>query len=148
MCFYNVEAQCLIPYMLLFSKPQLGAAPQRHHHGVIFTSTPTPSWTSTTLSFCKLLPAVRIFSLQRSCKPSVASFVTPPYTKKYIRGQDPVVLCACAFIMLYCWVASRRQSSWGVVVKAPPFALNDKDKSFFVKNGTVILFYISCILLK
>ena len=31
---YNVKAQCLIPYILLFSKPQLQAAPQCYRHGV------------------------------------------------------------------------------------------------------------------
>ena len=64
-------------------KPQLRAAPQRHRHGVIVTSTPTPSWTSTTSSFCELLPAVRIFQLQRSCNSFIASSVTPPCIKKY-----------------------------------------------------------------
>ena len=84
-------------------KPQLQAAPQHNRHGVIFT----PTYAHTELDeyhiiICELLPAVRIFLLQRSCQPSVASSVTPPCIKKYIRGQDPVMLHARAFIELYC----------------------------------------------
>ena len=105
---------------------------QRHGHGVIYTSTHTPSW-STTPSFCELLPAVRIFPLQRSRKLSVASSVTPPCIEKVIHGQDPVELCACVFIKLNCWVASVRQSPGGVVVKALLLALHDKDNSFLSK---------------
>ena len=114
-------------------EPQLLAAPQCHRHGVIFTPMPTPSWTSTTPSFCELLPAVRIFPLQRSRKLSVASSVTPPCIEKVIHGQDPVELCACVFIKLNCWVASVRQSPGGVVVKALLLALHDKDNSFLSK---------------
>ena len=79
---------------------------------------------------------VRILLLQRSCKPFIVSSVTPPTIKKYIRGQDPVVLCACTFFKLNCRVAFGRQSPGVVVVKALLFALHDKDNSFFVKIRT------------
>ena len=122
-------------------KPQLRASPQRNRHGVIVTSTPTPSWTSTTSSFCELLPAVRIFQLQRFCNSFIASSVTPPCIKKYIRGQDSVVLCACAFFKLNCRVTFRRQSPEGVVIKALLLALHDKGNSFFIKSGTTCMLY-------
>ena len=140
MCFYNVKAQCLIPYILLFSKPQ----PQTTTTG---SSTAPPPWSNLYIYVhteldehhtivCKSLPAVWISLLQRSCKPSIGSSVTPPCFKKYIPGQDPAVLCACVFFKLNCWVTFGRQSPEDVVVKPLLLALHDKDNSFFVKSGT------------
>ena len=94
------------------------------------TPTPTPSWTSTTPLYTRCCQAVRILLLQRSCKPFIVSSVTPPYIKKYIRGQDPVVLCACTFFKLYCLVASGRQSLKNMVSNAFQLAWHDWSGSF------------------
>ena len=87
------------------------------------TSMPTPSWTSTTPSFASCCQAVRILLLQRSCMPYIVSSVIPPYIKKYIRGQDPVVLSVCAIFKLNYWVTFGRQSLEDVVAKALLLAL-------------------------
>ena len=72
MCFCNVKALCLIPYILLFSKPQ----PQTATTGSStvlspwsnLSPMPTSSWTSTTPLYASCRQAVRILLLQRSCK--------------------------------------------------------------------------------
>ena len=133
-----------------FSKPQTiaratatatWAAPQRYRHGVIFTPTTAPSRMSTTPllrvdASCANIPAAEIL-LAVCCQ---FSSVSPPCTKKYIRGQDPVVLCACEFVN--CTAESRIRTS---VIgrrgsKAFLLALHDKDKSFFINSRTTILF--------
>ena len=65
----------------------------------------------TTTVYVSCCQAVQILLLQRSCMPHIVSSVTPPCIKKYIHGQDPLVLCVSAFFKLYCWVALGRQSS-------------------------------------
>ena len=114
---YNVKAQCLIPYILLFSKPQLQAAPQRYRHGVTLHLRPHRVGRATTTLYASRCQAVQILLLQRSCKPFIVSSVTPPCIKKYIRGQDPVVLCTSEFFKLYCCLAFGRQSPGDVVAR-------------------------------
>ena len=148
MCFYIAEAHCLIPYILLSSKPQLQIATTGN-------STAPPPWSDLyTYAHTELdenhtieretLPAVWIFPLQRSCKPSITSFVTPPYIKKiYSWSRSCCTLCLRVF-KLNCWVASGRQSSGGVVVKAFLLALHDKDNSFFVKSKQLLCSTVYC----
>ena len=89
-----------------FSKPQTiaratatatWAAPQRYRHGVIFTPTTAPSRMSTTPllrvdASCANIPAAEIL-LAACCQ-----FCHTALYKKYIHGQDPVVLCVSKFV--------------------------------------------------
>ena len=134
--FYSLNHN---PYCYRNCGPQLWAAPLRYRHGVIFTPTPTPSWTSTTSSFARCCQLSNYSCCRDPVSQFVASPVKSPCIKKYIRGQDPAMLCACAFIELYCWVAFGHQSPGGVVVKALLLALHDKDNSFFCQKRNRIL---------
>ena len=71
----------------------------------------------TTQLYASCCQAVQILLLQRSCKPFIVSSVTLPCIKKYICGQDPLVLCVSEFFKLNCWVAFGRQSPWDVVAR-------------------------------
>ena len=83
---------------------------------------------------CKSMSAVRIFLMQRPCQLFIASPVTPPCTKKYIRGQCPVVLSISEFEN--CTAESRIRTSvpGRHGSKALLLALHDKDESFFIKS--------------
>ena len=74
----------------------------------------------TTTVYASRCQAVWILLLQRSCMLFIVSSVTPPCIKKYIRGQDPLVLCASAFFKLNYSVASGRQSPENMVAR--PFS--------------------------
>ena len=119
MCFLNSAAPPPWSNLYIYAHTEL----DEHHNHIVWES----------------LSALQIYLLQRSCKPPTASSVTPPFIKKYILGQDPIVLCASAFFKLNCWVASGRQSPGGVVVKALLLALHDKDNSFFCQKRNRIL---------
>ena len=99
-----------------FSKQQLRAAPQHHCHGVIVTSTPTPSWMRTTsiASQCQLC--------KYSCCRDPVSCLLPALSHRPVLRNISMVN-----VLLYSEIArlliallkaaSRCQSSGGVVVR-------------------------------
>ena len=95
MCFYNVKAQCLIPYILLFSKTATTgsstALPPRSN----LTPTPTPSWTSHHNIICESLPSCANSPAAEILQAIHCQFCHTSLYKKYIRGQDPVVHTLC-----------------------------------------------------
>ena len=135
-----------IPYILLFSKPPLRAAPPRYCYRAILHLRPHRVGQATTTLYVSSCQAERILLLQRSCKPFIISSVTSPSINKYIRSQDPVVLCACAFFELYCWVPFRRQSPEDVVVRASASLTRLKRILFFVNSRTFSLHLLRQIL--
>ena len=116
-----------------FSKQQLRAAPQHHCHGVIVTSTPTPSWMRTTsiVSQCQLC--------EYSCCRDPVSCLLPALSHRPVLRNISVVN-----VLLYSVSASLKDCTAESCIrtsvlgrrgsKALLLALHDKDESFFIKS--------------
>ena len=98
MCFYNVKAQCLIPYILLFSKTATTgsstALPPRSN----LTPTPTPSWTSHHNIICESLPSCANSSAAEILQAIHCQFChTALYKEIYSWSRSCCTLCQRVF---------------------------------------------------
>ena len=105
-CFCIVKALCLIPFILLFSKPQLRNCGQS---GVSVPCTPTHHCMQAAAKLCE------ISCMQRSCKPFIISSVTPPCLRdisvvKILLYSVPASFSSCMLIRLRTSVPGKRGS--------------------------------------
>ena len=129
-CAYLMtEAQCLIPYICLFSKPQLRAAPQRYRHGVTYHLRPSrvgrvPHHCMQLLPSCANSPAAEI--LQAICHQFCH---TALYKEIYLWSRSCCTQCLRIFqVVLLSRIRTSVTGKYGskVFQQADPFLVNSR----------------------